>query len=247
MKFSHVAQPTAWAEGRVLVEPAPGLSEEALAKILAKHGGRSLSVNQRINLHIVQVPPRAESAIAKALEKNPLIEFAEPDMLVEPSEVIPDDPKFPNQWHLPKIQAPTAWDTSTGSGITVAVLDTGVDPDHPDLVNRLVPGWNSVSLNDDTTPVMGHGTWVAGVVAAETNNGIGVASVAYNAHVMPIRISNASDGTAYYSDMARGLTWAADHGADVANISYNNVSSSSAVASAAQYMRSKGGVVVVAA
>jgi len=239
-----MAQPPGWAKGHILVQPAAGLSDEALAQILAKRGARSLSSNQRINLHIVAVPPQAEWAVAKALAKNPLIAFAEPDMLVEPAEIAADDPQYTYQWHLPKIEAPTAWATSTGNGITVAILDTGVDPDHPDLVNRLVPGWNSVSLNDDTTPVNSHGTMVAGVIAAETNNAIGVASVAYNAQLMPIRVTDA--GSAYDSDIARGLTWAADHGAQIANISYD-VTGSSAVSAAAQYMRSKGGVVVVPA
>jgi subtilisin family serine protease len=141
----------------------------------------------------VAVPPQAEWAVAEALSKNPLIAFAEPDMRVEPSEFIPDDPQFPNEWHLQTIHAPAAWDISTGNGITVAILDTGIDHDHPELVSRLVPGWNAVSLNDETSPVNGHGTQVAGVVAAETNNAIGVASIAYGAHLMPIRVTNRSD------------------------------------------------------
>ena len=240
------AEPHGWAKGHILVQPAAGLSEKALEKILGRHGGRSISHNQRIDVHIVQVPPQAELAVAKALSKNPLIAFAEPDMLVEPSEAVSDDPQFPNEWHLQAIEAPTAWDTSTGSGVTVAILDTGVDPTHPDLMNRLVPGWNAVSLNDDTAPVNRHGTQVAGIVGAETNNGVGVASVAYGVHLMPIRVTNSSDGFAYDSDIARALTWAADNGAQVANISFD-VNGSAAVSAAAQYLRSKGGVVVVAA
>jgi subtilisin family serine protease len=240
------AQPHGWAKGRILVQPTAGLSEEALADILGRRGGRSVSHNQRINVHIVAVPPKAEWAIAQALSKNPLIQFAEPDTLVEPMGMVADDPQFADEWHLEKIQAPTAWEVSTGGGVTVAILDTGVEADHPDLASRLVPGWNAVDLDDDTTPVNSHGTRVAGVVAAETNNGVGVASIAYGAHLMPIRVSNSSDGVAYESDIARGLTWAADHGAQVANISYD-VTNSAAVSAAAQYMRSKGGVVVAAA
>jgi thermitase len=241
-----IAGPDGWAKGRILVQPAAGLSEDALAGILAKRGGRSISHNQRINLHIVQVPPQAEWAIAKALSKNPLIAFAEPDMLNEPSGLTPNDPWFSKEWHLQTIQIPTAWETGTGSGITVAILDTGINPKHEDLANRLLPGWNAVSLDEATTPVTPHGTQVAGIVAAGTNNATGVASIAYNAHLMPIRVTNAIDGSAYDSDIARGLTWAADHGAQVANISYD-VTNSAAVSAAAQYMRSLGGVVVVAA
>jgi thermitase len=241
-----MAQPPDWAKGHILVQPAAGLSDEALAKVLAKRGGRSVSHNQRINLHIVAVPPQAEEAVAKALAKNPLIAFAEPDRLVEPSAVTPDDPQFPSEWHLERIQAPTAWEMSVGSNITVAVLDTGIDPHNAELASRLVPGWNSVSLNNDTAPTNTHGTLIAGIVAAETNNGTGVASVAYNARLMPIRVTNSGDGYAYESDIARGLTWAADHGALVANVGYD-VTTSGAVSSAAQYMRSMGGVVVVPA
>jgi len=99
--------------------------------------------------------------------------------------------------------------------------------------------------NSDTTDVVGHGTGVAGVAAASSNNGIGIASVAWGCRIMPIRISDLS-GYASYSAMASGLTWAADHGARVANISYN-VSGSSTVSSAAKYFQSKGGVVAAAA
>ena len=86
---------------------------------------------------------------------------------------------------------------------------------------------------------------VAGTAAAAGNNATGVASIAWNAQIMPIRITNRSDGYAYWSDAARGLSWAADNGAHVANISYG-MTNSSTVSSAAQYMRSKGGLVVVA-
>ena len=233
------------AEGRILVGTQAGLSDDEFDKILKPHGGKALGHIRQINLHVVQVPPQAEEAVARALAKNPHVKFAEPDMLVE-AEQIPDDPNYASAWHLPKIQAPTAWDNSQGSGVIIAILDTGVDASHPDLAGNLVAGWNSVSANTDTSDVYGHGTKVAGSAAAITNNGVGVVGVAGSARIMPIRITNDPTGYAYWSNIANGLTWAADHGAQVANISYEATSSSS-IASAAQYLRSKGGVTVVAA
>jgi thermitase len=236
-----------WVTGRIIVKGKAGLSDARLERILNKARGRSLRKLQQINTHIVEVPPQAEEAVIKALSNNPHIEYAEKDMLVTPSIFIPDDPRYASQWHLPKIQAPTAWEASTGEGITVAILDSGVESTHPDLVNNLVPGWNVVNNNSDTSPVMYHGTSVAGVVAATSNNATGVASIAWNAMIMPIRITNESNGVASWSNMAEGFLWAADHGADVANLSYGLSSNSSTINNAAQYLRSKGGLAVVAA
>jgi hypothetical protein len=109
-----------------------------------------------------------------------------------------------------------------------------------------VPGWNAASGNTDVTDITGHGTSVAGVIAAASNNALGVTSVAWSARIMPVRITNRSDGWAYTSTIASGLTWAADHGARVANISYD-VAGSATLQNAAQYMKNTGGVVVVAA
>lgn len=235
-----------WAKGRILVQPAAGLSEEDLGAILTRNHSQAMKKNHRINLHVVRVDPESELAVAQALAKDPNIAFAEPDMLVAPSLITPNDPDYGVAWHLAKIEAPTAWVTTQGQGIIVAVLDTGVDATHPDLIGHILPGWNTASNTTITTDVFGHGTMVAGTVAAATNNGIGVAAIASEARILPVRITDSTDGYAYFSDITEGLTWAADHGAKVANISYD-VSNSASVSSAAQYMRSKGGVVVVAA
>jgi hypothetical protein len=199
----------------------------------------------RRSARLVSVPPGLEALIAERLSAEAGIQFAEPDRVVKLSGA-PDDPKFASAWHLAKIEAETAWQVSTGDSVTVAVLDTGIDSDHPDLVDRLVGGRNVVSGNGDIEDIHGHGTAVAGTVAAETYNGIGVASVAWNARIMPVRITEASNGYAYWSDVAEGLMWAADHGARVANISFG-VTGSATVDAAAQYFRNKGGLVVVAA
>jgi hypothetical protein len=187
----------------------------------------------------------AEAAVAAALARNPGIRFAELDLLVRPVITTADDEYYADAWHLATMNVPTAWDSSLGNGVIVAVLDTGVDATHPDLQGQLVPGWNMYDNNSNTADVYGHGTKVAGVVAARSNNTIGVTSIAWNAKVMPVRISGL-DGWASYSTIASGLNWAADNGAKVANISYA-VSGSGTVTSAAENLRSKGGVVCAAA
>jgi hypothetical protein len=128
----------------------------------------------------------------------------------------------------------------------IAIIDTGVDGTHPDLSSRMVPGWNFYDNNSNTADVQGHGTATAGTAAATLNNGTGVAGIAGQARIMPLRISDTS-GTGYFSAIAQAITHAADNGARVASISYANLLQSSAVLSAAQYMKSKGGLVVIAA
>lgn len=159
-------------------------------------------------------------------------------------DLVTNDVYLGSQWHLPKINANTAWDSSQGSGVTIAILDSGVLPTHPDLSQ--VPGWNFLDNNANTADVYGHGTAVAGSAAAIANNGAGVAGVAGAAKIMPIRVSDAT-GYAYYSTIAQGVTYAADHGARVANASFTGVYTSSSVQSAAQYFKGKGGLLVVSA
>jgi subtilisin family serine protease len=230
----------------VLVQPRPGLSEGAFDDVLKGHNARSQGKIRGIGVHLVQVPPQAEEAVVRALARNPHVAFAEVDMLVTPDATTVNDPSYGSQWYLPKIGAPSAWDSSNGDRVVIAILDTGIDGTHLDLVPNLVPGWNVYDNNSNTSDVHGHGTWVAGVAAAAGNNGIGIASVAWGAWLMPVRIAD-PNAYAYWSTVASGITWAADHGAHVANVSYNGVSGSSTVQSAARYLRSKGGLTVVAA
>ena len=247
---SVFAAPPEWVEGQLIVKPKAGVSDARFEKILSKSSkskGQSVKHLKQINAHVIKVPPQALEAVKRALSNHPDIDYVEKDMLVAPNAITPNDPKYTSQWHLPKIQAPDAWASSAGEGITIAILDTGVEGSHPDLVNNLVPGWNVVSNNSNTSPVMWHGTSVAGTAAATGNNATGVASVAWDAKIMPIRITNRSDGVASWSAMANGFLWAADHGADVANLSYGLSTNSSTINNAAQYLRNKGGLAVAAA
>lgn len=242
---SAYAEPP-FAKGRLLVEPANGISETRFNQMLNQLGAKSIKVIPQIDLHLVQLPAQAdEHAMAALLNHNPLVKFAELDSQL-PAEQTANDTYYSLAWQLPKIQAPTAWDSSKGAGITVAIVDTGVYAAHPDLTGKVLSGWNVVSNNSDTSDITGHGTGVAGTVAAASNNSTGVTSVAWDAMLLPVRVSNSSDGSAYLSDLANGVVWAADHGARVANVSYG-VSGSASVQSAANYMRGKDGVVVVSA
>lgn len=173
------------------------------------------------------------------------IEFAEVDAIIAPG-LVPNDPSYPIQWGLPKISAPQGWDVTTGDvSVIVGIADTGVDCNHPDLAAKCVQGWNFYNNNSDTTDVYGHGTKVAGVATAITNNTAGVAGVCWNCKIMPLRISG-TDGYASYSAGASAITYAADRGVRVVNISYQ-MSESSTVRNAAQYMTNKGGVVTISA
>jgi len=246
-KASAKTQPTAkWVKGRLLVTPRAGLSMKEIEKALKPHGAKSKRHLKQLNVHVCELPAGIDEVKAmRTLKKDKRFKHVELDMIITPNESV-TDPSVGNSWALPKIQAPTAWGTSNGDGIIIAILDTGTDSSHPDLAANMVPGWNIYDNNSDTTDVHGHGTKVAGAAAAAANNGLGSAGVAWMAEIMPIRIASPT-GSSSYSRAANGIIWAADHGANVVNISFSGVAGSSTVQSAANYLRSRGGVVVVAA
>jgi len=234
--------------GRVLVKFRSDILPDHARQIIAALGARDAGEIANIGVHVLDLPYQAsETAFVQAFEARPEVEFAELDQILTVQQLIPNDPLYFSDWSwsLPKVAAPDAWSTTTGSSnVTIAILDTGVDGTHEDLISQMVPGWNIYNNNSDTHDVHGHGTAVAGTAAASGNNGVGVASVCWGCRIMPVRISD-NYGLATYSDIASGLVWAADHGARVANISYN-VTDSSTVSRSASYFQKKGGVVTVA-
>lgn len=228
------------APKRVVVKFRPGVPAHAQASVVTGRGHATGRTIPQLEMHVVLIPPgrTAEDVVAR-YENHPLVEFAEADQVVEPA-LIPDDPWYHvsvnNQWHLPAIDGPAAWDITTGSSdVIIAILDTGVDGTHPELQSKMVPGWNVINDNSDTHDVNGHGTRVAGTVAAISNNGTLVASVCWGAKIMPIRVAS-EFGTSSGTLLAAGLVWAADHGARVANMSLAMVHSET-VRAAAQYFQ----------
>lgn len=131
---------------------------------------------------------------------------------------VKSDPMFEQQWGLIKVKAPQAWARSTGRGVVVAVIDTGVDLTHPDLKGKLVRGVNLVDPSKPPQDDHGHGTHVAGIIAAATRNGRGISAVAPDAKIMPVKVLDKSGGGTTEA-IAKGIRYAADHGADVINMS----------------------------
>ncbi len=236
-------QAGAAAPGRIIIIPRAGMKDRDVANALGEVRGRGRRIGGS-DMHIVEVPAGTEREAVGRMKRNRLMKHAELDERIAPDLVV-NDPYFGSAWHLPRIDAPAAWGQSQGSGVVIAILDSGVDGTHPDLAARMVPGWNVFDNNANTADVYGHGTKVAGAAAASSNNGAGVAGVAGQARIMPIRITDTS-GYAYTSTIVQGLTWAADNGAKVANVSFQAAGLSSVIA-AANYMRSKGGLVTVSA
>ena len=193
----------------------------------------------------------SEAAFSKALMETGAVEYALPDAIIKPQATFADDTD--NQWHHNMINSSTAWDYTTGPSdldtVKVCILDTGVDTDHPDLIdNILLPGYNAYFGEEgNIEDVWGHGTTTAGVIGAVGNNGIGVSGIAWNINILPVQISMGGfSSSASLSTMVNGLTWCADQGAKVANLSYD-VAQYAVINDAAQYLRDKGGILFVAA
>ena len=210
----------------------------------------------------------------KSLRKDPGVLFAEPNYRVQAS-AIPNDEAYPLQWHYPLINLPAAWDMTTGDpAVTVAVIDTGILSNHPDMVEQIVPGYdfianaqtagdgNGIDPNPEDEGDGGtagnssfHGTHVGATIAAASNNRIGVSGVAWNARIMPIRVLGIDGGTSY--DVNQGIRYAAglpnDSGtvparrADIINLSLGGAGFSQAGQNTINQARSAGVIIVAAA
>jgi serine protease len=195
----------------------------------------------------------SEAALLERIRRHPRVEAAEPLMRFSAS-FVPNDPLFEQQWNLKQINMPKAWETTRGKGVVVAVLDTGIAyEDHddfrqvPDLKGvKFTEGYDFVNLDRHANDDHGHGTHVAGTIAQATNNGEGVAGVAFEATLMPVKVLD-HFGSGTTAQIADGIRWAVDHGAKVINMSLGGGGRSVVLEKAVDYARKKGAVVVCAA
>src|SRR5664280_144730 len=206
---------------RVLVRFRAGAKQTA--RLSAREGiDASVAASYDLvpRLQLLSLPSdRSVASAVSELSRDPNVQYALPDLEVKLADA-PDDPAYSGQWALNAIGAPIAWGRTTGSAeVTVAVLDTGVQLDHPDLQANLVPGWDFINDDDYPSDDYGHGTHVAGIIGASGNNGIGVTGINWSVSIMPLKICGA-DG---YCDLVAeisALQYAVDHGAKVANASF---------------------------
>ena len=231
----------------VLVRFKNSATEEMIAECLRQINGEIISIIDEISVMVVQIEAINVSDAVASLTICPSVRYVEPNYLAQMTDTIPTDSNWNLQYGLINIRAPQGWDYSRGSSnMIIAIVDTGVDLGHPDLSTKIVAGRDFVNNDFTAQDDNGHGTHVAGIAAAASNNGTGVAGVSWGARIMPVKVLNAGGGGTY-GDVIAGITWATDNGAHVINLSVGGTAASLALQNAVDYAVNNGVIVVAAA
>jgi subtilisin family serine protease len=232
---------------RIIVRFKPKTLRDAINAVFARANVQLERNLTKVGLYAVRAPDGKRDQALASLRREKSVGLVEREVLLDGLDTTPNDPAWPDQWGLRTAGFPKAWDVTRGSkDVVVAVLDTGVDKNHPELKGGLVPGRDIVNNDSDPADDNGHGTAVAGIVAARGNNGIGLAGACWACLVMPVKVLG-KDGTGTTADVAAGLIWAADHGAKVINLSLGSPGTTAALSEAVDYAERKDVVVVAAA
>jgi serine protease len=231
----------------ILVKFKPGISTKLKERLHRKLGALGREDAYGNHYQVIRVREGTVEKMVRRYQGHAEVAYAEPNYIYT-AFFIPNDPAFSVQWHLTQINVEGAWNMSSGEGVTVAVLDSGVNSTGFDgFGGRLVPGYSAVNFSnpDFTEDANGHGTHVAGTIAQETNNATGVAGIAFRASIMPVKVLNRR-GWGTNRQISDGIRWAADHGADVINMSLGGYMRSRNMEDAVNYAYDRGVVLVAA-
>ncbi len=233
------------APDRLIIRLKKNSDRAGVETAMKRLGGKTRKQIGRRPTFVISVPAAQRDKLKQQLSKDKRIDSVELDRAWRPAFTA-NDPLISQKWHLTALGASIAWNTTRGAGLTIAILDTGIDATHPEFANKIVPGWNTFSDNADVIDSIGHGTWVAGTAAATVNNGVGGAGLAGEAMILPIKVTDL-DGYGYSSTIADGLAVAEARGAKIANISFEINGGDPVIADAAQQFFANGGLVFAAA
>lgn len=230
----------------IIVKFTQDVSEDAKNNLKTKYGLLKKADSYKKGDFVVYKYKNPQ-AILSQLKKEPGVIYVEQNGYAY-AAMIPNDPYYsPYQWHMTRIGMESAWDMQTGSGVVVAIVDTGVKQSLEDLANtNFMAGYDFINNDNDPTDDEGHGSHVCGTVAQSTNNNIGVTGIAYNCTIMPVKVLD-QNGNGSYDAIANGIIYATDNGADIINMSLRGLSPNTTLENAVNYAWNNGVVVISAA
>lgn len=247
-----------YAQGQIVAKFKPQYTDSQINQMLSKYNASIIKKIEGMNITVIKVPVGQETAIQTAIAKEEMTQYSEPDYILSIRST-PNDQNFGNQWGLNNtgqtinnhsctangdVNAPEAWDITKGSGVTVGIVDSGIDASHPEFAGKIVAskGFAASTANDGG----GHGTHVAGIVAASGNNSSGITGVCPECKLAIAKVLNDS-GEGSYSQVAEGLKWAVDQGVKVINMSATDDKLSQSMKDTVDYVLNKNVVLVVSA
>ena len=233
-----------YVAGEILVKFKDVVTNKQIDSVNSAYGTSVIYTSPYAGFNIIKIPlDRTVFEMVELYREKALVEYAEPNYIAH-AYWTPNDPLYSFQWHFPQINMPSAWDIDPGGnpGVIVAVLDTGIAYEDygsyqraPDLAGtNFIPGYDFVNMDSHPNDDEAHGTHVTGTIAQTTNNSLGVAGIAFNSSIMPVKVLGA-DGSGTYQQIADGIYYAVDNGAMVINCSLGGPFSSSTLYDAVQY------------